>query len=153
MPRIAGAETRLEVITLTARVGEDQVFGAVTPVVAEYRETERAGVPREGLGQCGAPGQNAHAALRPHRRRRSQCRPGRKLQPQMKRRTDLRPAFGADAAAHELRELAADGEPEPAAAEAPGGRLVRLGERLADLSDCGRVHAAPRGAHRDLEAR
>ena len=71
----------------------------------------------------------------------------------MKRRAGPRAAVDADAAAHELRELAADGEPEPAAAEAPGSRLVRLSEGLEDLADRGRIHADARVAHRDIEAR
>src|SRR3989442_3923507 len=151
MPRLAGAEARPKVVALTACVSEDQVL-IVGRVVGEY-QTERAGVAREGFGERGAPRENAHAALRPRRRRSCRCRTGRKLQPQMKRRTDLRPALDTDAAAHQLGEFAADGEPEPAAAEAAGGRLVRLGEGLEDLADRGRVHADSRVAHRDLEAR
>src|SRR5205823_49622 len=73
--------------------------------------------------------------------------------PQMERRADLRPALDAEAAAHELRELAADGKPEPAAAEAAAGRLVGLGERLEDPADGGGIDPDAGVAHRDLDAR
>ncbi len=49
--------------------------------------------------------------------------------------------FHADAATHDLCELAADRQPQPAAAELTGGGLIGLRKRLEDLGDGGSVHA------------
>ena len=151
----ARAEAALEVIALTARIDEHQVFGPVGGRVglALHGETERAHVAREGFGERGAAAENPNAAHRQGRLRGRRCRSRRELEPQMERRADLRPALDAEGAAHELRELAADGEPEPAAAEAAAGRLVGLGERLEDPADGGGIDPDAGVAHRDLDAR
>src|SRR5579872_2598683 len=62
-------------------------------------------------------------------------------------------ALDSDPAAHQLRELATDGEPEAAAAESPTGRFVGLGERLEDLLQSRGVHADAGVADRDVSGR
>jgi hypothetical protein len=60
-------------------------------------------------------------------------------------------ALEADLAAQELHELAADGEPEAGAAEAPGERPVRLRERLEDLALAALGDADPGVGDAELE--
>src|SRR4030088_556297 len=80
---------------------------------------------------------------------------GRNLQRQrqVKRRTDLRPAFDLDAAAHELCELAANRKAESGATKTARSRLIRLGERIEDLPQGRRVHTDAGIGNRQLNGR
>ena len=137
---------------------------AIVPVLARSSQNRRRGraprVPGEGLGERRPPREDPHGSLRNGRRqggapgRRGAARRGRDLQAAGARGTSIRRCSRLSAVTvppMSSGELAADREPEPAAAEAARGRLVGLGEGLEDLLDRRGIHADAGIAHRDLE--
>ena len=129
---------RAQVVALTAGVDEDESSRLADPgVVGEHREAERARMARQRLGERRAARENAHAR-RGGSRRLAARRPRRRAC-SGSADWNVEPTCGwlstVMLPAHEVGELAADRQPEPAAAEAPGGRLVGLREGLEDLAD------------------
>ncbi len=141
--RAAGVDDR-NLIGVAGRRGRAFALGGEDESEGFYMAADR-------LRESGTPRQDPHAPGRKRRELPSRLlRADLQAQRQMERRADLRPALDGDGAPHQVGELAANGEPEPAAAEAARRRLVRLRERLEDPADRVGVHAYARVRHREV---
>ncbi len=138
-----GAEQYLEGARMSTRVDHHDLGVVRVRVFGQHVHAQRERMTRERFGERGPARQDAHGSGEPRRRLRLRQGAGFQRQLEAERGADLRLAFHGQAAAHHFGQLAADGEPEPRAAELAGRALVALHERLEDPADRRRIHPDP----------